>query len=147
MTDVREEEIVQEIVIRAPAERIFAALTEPAQRLKWWGAEGRFRATHMDSDLRPGGKWVMRGTGLGGKAFCVSGEYRGIQRPRLLVFTWLPDWQANAKESLVRFDLEEQGGVTKVRLTHSLLTSDGARAHQGWPAILAWLRAYVEGKG
>ena len=83
MTEAREQTIVQEIEIRAPAERIFAALTEPAQRLKWWGAEGRFQTTHVESDLRPGGKWMMRGTGLGGRAFCVGGEYRSIERPRL----------------------------------------------------------------
>jgi uncharacterized protein YndB with AHSA1/START domain len=147
MRDPGEEEIVEEVVIKAPAERIFAALTEPTQRLKWWGAEGRFQTTHVESDLRPGGKWLMRGTGLGGKAFCVGGEYRTIRRPCLLVFTWLPDWHENAKVSLVRFDLQEHGGVTKVRLTHSLLTSDGARAHRGWPAILAWLRAYAESNG
>jgi uncharacterized protein YndB with AHSA1/START domain len=43
----------------------------------------------MESDLRPGGKWMMRGIGMGKKAFIVAGEYRQIERPRLLVFTWL----------------------------------------------------------
>ena len=95
--------------------------------------------------LRPGGKWLTRGIGRGGKAFNVSGEYREIERPRLLVFTWLPDWHEGATESLVRFDLEEKDGATTVRLTHSGLTSEGARAHQGWPQILTWLQAYVEG--
>ena len=48
-------------------------------------------------------------------------------------------------ESLVRFDLQEQDGVTTVRLTHSGLTSDSARAHhQGWPQVLGWLQAYAE---
>jgi len=138
--------IVQEIVIKAPAERVFAALTDPTQRLRWWGAEGRFKTTHMESDLRVGGKWMMRGTGMGGKAFSVVGEYRAIERPHLLVFTWFPDWSAKANESLVRFDLQEKAGDTTVRLTHSGLTSEGARAHRGWPDILAWLRAYVEAK-
>jgi uncharacterized protein YndB with AHSA1/START domain len=141
-----DETIVQEITIKAPAEHIFAALTDPGQRMQWWSAEGRFQTTHIESDLRPRGKWVMRGTAMGGKPFCVEGEYRSIERPRLLVFTWLPDWHPNAKESLVRFDLEENGGVTTVRLTHSGLTSEGARAHKGWPDILAWLRAYAEAR-
>ena len=137
--------IVKEITIRAPAERIFEALTDPQQRLKWWGAEGQYRGTHMESDLRPGGKWLTRGIGRGGKAFNVSGEYREIERPRLLVFTWLPDWDADAQESLVRFDLEERNGVTTVRLTHCGLTTESARAHhQGWPQVLGWLQAYAE---
>lgn len=99
----------------------------------------------MESDLRPGGKWMMRGIGIGGKPFIVSGVYSEIDRPRLLAFTWLPDWQEHATESLVRIDLEEKGGATTVRLTHSGLTSEGARAsHRGWPDILAWLQSHVE---
>jgi uncharacterized protein YndB with AHSA1/START domain len=35
--------IVEEISIRAPADRVFAALASPEERVKWWGAEGRFR--------------------------------------------------------------------------------------------------------
>ena len=64
--------IVKEITIKGSAERIFEALTNPDQRIKWWGAEGRFQATQMESDLRPGGKWVMRGIGIGGKPFTCS---------------------------------------------------------------------------
>lgn len=137
--------IVQEITIKAPAERIFEVLTNPDHRVRWWGAEGRFQTTHAESDLRPGGTWRMRGIGVGGKPFTVRGEYREIQRPRLLVFTWLPDWQEHAAETLVRVDLEEQDGVTTVRLTHSGLADERSRAsHRGWPDILAWLRAYAE---
>lgn len=138
--------IVQEIAIKGSAERIFAALTEPAQRVRWWGAEGRFQAKHMESDLRAGGKWVMRGIGVGGKPFQVGGVYRQVEPPRLLVFTWLPDWQEDAIETMVRIDLEEKNGITTVRLTHSGLTSESSRtSHKGWPQILGWLQAYCEG--
>jgi uncharacterized protein YndB with AHSA1/START domain len=145
MNDTRADNvIVQEIVIKAPAERIFEALTDPTQRVRWWGTEGRFKATHMESDLRVGGKWMMRGIGMGRKSFSVVGKYCSIERPHLLVLTWLPDWDANATESLVRFELEEKDGFTVVRLTHSHLTNEGGRAHRGWPDILAWLRSHVE---
>lgn len=137
--------IVQEIIIKAPTELVFEALTNPAQRIKWWGGEGRFQTTHMESDLRPGGKWMMSGNGIGGRPFTIKGEYRQIERPFLLVFTWLPDWQEEPFESLVRFDLNETNGVTAVRLTHSGLTTDSSRlSHKGWPQILTWLQAYSE---
>lgn len=139
--------IVQEIAIKGTAERIFAALTNPDERLKWWGGpEGRFKLTSFESDLRPGGKWIMHATNAqGGREVTIRGEYREIDRPRLLVFTWLPDWYENATESLVRWNLEECDGVTTVRLTHSGLLTDASREnHRGWPQILSWLRAYVE---
>ena len=142
---VANDTIVEEITIRAPADRIFTALTSPEERVRWWGAEGRFTATHVESDLRPGGNWVMRGTAFGGRPFTIQGVYREIDRPRLLVFTWLPSWQDDPIETLVSFDILEKDGVTTVRVTHSGLATESARAqHRGWPDILAWLKSYVE---
>ena len=139
------ETIVKEITIAAPAERIFVALTDPAQRVQWWGAEGRFKTRHMESDLRVGGAWLMSGDGMGGRPFTLAGEYRIIEPPRVLAFTWRPSWQSDATESVVRFDLEQTGNVTLVRITHSGLSSESARMqHQGWPDVLSWLRGYVE---
>jgi uncharacterized protein YndB with AHSA1/START domain len=140
-----DESIVKEITIAATAERIFAALTDPAQRVQWWGAEGRFKTKQMQSDLRVGGAWLMSGDGMGGRPFTLTGEYRLIEPPRALAFTWRASWQTDSRESLVRFDLEESGGVTLVRITHSGLSTDGARMqHQGWPDVLSWLKAYAE---
>jgi glutathione S-transferase len=137
--------IVAEITIKAAADHIFEALADPAQRVKWWGLKGRFETTHMESDLRPGGRWAMRGVGMGGKPFSIVGEYRIIERPSVLAFTWLPDWDENATETLVRFDLHEHGGVTTVRLTHSGFATEESRTrHQGWPQILNWLKGFAE---
>jgi uncharacterized protein YndB with AHSA1/START domain len=137
--------IVEEITIDAPAERVFEALINPDERVQWWGAAGSFQTTHMESDLRPGGRWAMRGLRGAGQPFTISGEYREIARPHLLVFTWLPDWQGNTATSLVRFDLIEHNGVTTVRLTHSGLSVEALRTgHRGWPQILGWLRAHVQ---
>jgi uncharacterized protein YndB with AHSA1/START domain len=137
--------ITQEIQIKGSAERIFAALTDPRERLLWWGGpEGRFRLTAFESDLRPGGRWTMRAES-GGRLVTIKGEYRQIEPPRLLVFTWLPDWYENATESLVRWELEERAGLTTVRLTHSGLETEEARtSHRGWPQILGMLQAYIE---
>ena len=137
--------ITQEITINGTAARVFAALTDPEERLKWWSSrEGRFKLTAFESDLRPGGKWIMRAESFGGTV-TIRGEYRVIEPPRLLVFTWLPDWYENATESLVRWDLEERDGITTVRLTHSGLATEAAREnHRGWPQIIHLLRAYLE---
>jgi len=137
--------ITQEISIKAPAQRVFDALSQPDQRVRWWGVEGRFQATHMESDLREGGAWRMTGTGMGGSPFVVCGEYREVHRPRVLEFTWLPDWEGDAAPTIVRFDLDEKNGVTTVRLTHSgFATSAERERYQGWPWLMSLLQAYAE---
>jgi uncharacterized protein YndB with AHSA1/START domain len=135
--------IIEEITINGSAERIFEALADPKQRLKWWGVKGAYESTEMDSDLQVGGKWIMKGLAVG-KPFSCHGEYTKIERPRLLEFTWNPSWQNDNLESLVRFDLNEKEGLTTVRLTHSGLTQAARDAHRGWPQVLSRLKAYVE---
>jgi uncharacterized protein YndB with AHSA1/START domain len=93
----------------------------------------------------PGRPMGLRGLRVNGQPFTITGEYREIARPRLLVFTWLPDWQEGVSTSLVRIDLEEHDGVTTVRVTHSGLDAEALRTgHRGWPQILAWLRVHSE---
>ncbi|HTK28427.1 MAG TPA: SRPBCC domain-containing protein [Vicinamibacterales bacterium] len=144
MTAIGHDTIVEEISIAAPAAKVFDAIVEPAQRAAWWGAPDRFQTTHMESDLRPGGRWSMGGIGMNGGPFVVRGEYRVVDRPRVVEFTWLPDWQADAAETVVRIELEETQGVTRVRLIHSGLTDSGRASHRGWPQVLTWLRTYAE---
>jgi uncharacterized protein YndB with AHSA1/START domain len=140
----REDTIVQEIQIKRPAEKIFEALTKADELMKWWRVEGKFQTTHMESNLRPGGKWRMRLIGGRGTETVVSGEYRTIERPHLLIFTWIRETE-DATETLVRWDLAEKDGVTTVRVTHSGLTTESLRKrNDGWPMILGLLQAYVE---
>jgi len=54
------ETIIEEITIKGSAERIFKAIANPEERLKWWGSKGMYESTEMDSDLRVGGKWMMK---------------------------------------------------------------------------------------
>ncbi len=137
--------VVVEVVIQAPAQRVFDALSDPRQRVEWWGVEGRFQATHMESDMRPGGAWLMRGTGDNGQPFALSGEYRVVEPPRALEFTWIRDW--SEPPTCVRFDLEEKDGATTVRLTHSGFADAASRdQYKGWPWLLALLQTYVQQK-
>ena len=148
-TTVCEDTIVQEVTIKAPAERIFEALINPAEILKWWASEGKFQATLAEFDPRPGGKWKMRvaGGGCGNSGWSVvSGEYRTVEPPTLLIFTWNRDEEGHP-ETVVRWELEENGGVTNVRVTHSGLTSESVRArNNGWWMIVELLQAYAESR-
>jgi uncharacterized protein YndB with AHSA1/START domain len=140
----RADTIVQEIAIKPPAEKIFEAMTNADELVKWWRVEGKFQIIHMESDVRPGGKWRMRLIGGRGTETVVSGEYRKIERPHLLILTWIRE-NEDATETLVRWELAEKDGVTTVRVTHSGLTSESLRArNNGWPMILGLLQVYVE---
>lgn len=138
--------IVQETSIRASAARIFAALTHPDKLLHWWSAEGLFRIMEAECDLRVGGKWRMRvagSCGPGQSDSIVYGEYRTIEPPSLLIFTWNREHEDHP-ETLVRWDLDEKNGVTRVRVTHSGLVTEALKArNSGWPMIVELLAAYM----
>ena len=141
---------VEEVTINAPAERIFSALTNPDELLKWWAAEGQSHATDAETAPRPGGRWLMRVSsdrGTGASKTTVRGEYRTVEPPSLLVFTWIRD-EENHPETLVRWDLEGHDGVTTVRLTHSGLTTDRLRnRNNGWPVVVKLLQSHLEKQG
>jgi uncharacterized protein YndB with AHSA1/START domain len=145
---VRDDRIVQEVTIKASAERIFGALTRPEELLKWWAAEGKFQIVQAECDLQPGGKWRIQVAGncrgAEGPGSTVYGEYRTIEPPRVLSYTWIREHEGYP-ETLVRWDLEEKDGCTTVRVTHSGLVSESLRArNDGWPLIIGLLQTYVE---
>jgi uncharacterized protein YndB with AHSA1/START domain len=137
--------IFQEITINASAERVFDAFADPRQRIRWWRSPGLFQATDMESDLRPGGIWMMRGIGRNARPFTVRGEYLEIDRPRLLVFTWIRGGNEDPTESTVRVEFGDTSAVTTVRLAHSGLVTEALRTrNSGWPLILSLLQTFIE---
>jgi uncharacterized protein YndB with AHSA1/START domain len=147
MLNVVEDAIVQEVTIMGSAERIFDALTKPEDLMKWWNAEGKFRVTHVESDLRPGGSWLMRVEGSCGadsSGTTVIGTYKVIKRPTQLIFTWIRV-EEQSPETTVQWDLEEHAGATTVRVTHSGLNSEALRnRNAGWPVIQELLKEHIE---
>ena len=139
------DEIVSEIHIDAPAERVFQALVDPSQVVQWWGQVGIYRCTKFESDLRVGGTWRTIGLDGNGHQFEVIGEYLELDPPRLLSSTWVATWTGDAKTK-VRWELEASGSGTLVRVRHSGFAAhpELAQAYRGWPRMLAWLQALLE---
>ncbi len=137
--------IVAEIHIAAPPERVFQALVDPSQVPKWWGQTGIYHCTEFHADPRPGGKWRTVGLDGQGRNFEVSGEFLEFVPGRMLVTTWVATW-TGAAQTIVHWDLQRTSSGTLVRLTHSGLAAhpELAKAYQGWPRMLGWLRAFVE---
>jgi uncharacterized protein YndB with AHSA1/START domain len=137
--------IVSEIHITAPPERVFEALVDPQQIVKWWGQAGVYRCTEWHSDLRVGGKWRSSGLDGEGHKFEVNGEYLEIAPPRLLVYSWVASWTGPVK-TYIRWELEPASQGTLVRITHSGLANhpEVAKNYRGWPRMLGWLQALLE---
>src|SRR5690242_12909018 len=97
------------------------------------------KSTEMDSDLRVGGKWIMKGIAMENPFSCY-GEYTRIDRPDCLN---LPGTRAGRVtiQKPSSGDLNEKDGITTVRVTHSGLTPAVRDAHKGWPQVLGWLKA------
>lgn len=135
-----------DVFIAAPPERVFQALTDPRQLVQWWGDAGMYRVTRMQSDVRVGGKWRSDGVGVDGKTFYVEGEYRELDPPRLLVYTWRGSYQTGP-ETLVRLELANEANGTRVRVHHSGFAGNvkDAQDHgNGWIRVLGWMAAYLE---
>jgi uncharacterized protein YndB with AHSA1/START domain len=137
--------IASEIYIAAQPERVFRALVEPQEVLRWWGQSGVYLCTEFVADLRPGGNWRSSGIGPDGGRFEVTGQYMQIDPPRLLVHSWVASWTGDARTT-VRWELEPKDGGTLLRLFHSGLAAYPGigDSYRGWPRMLGWIQSLVE---
>jgi uncharacterized protein YndB with AHSA1/START domain len=79
----------------ASPEEVFDAWTSPAVLQRWWAAQPTWDSPGCDVDLRVGGGYVLRmRDDRTGELHVVAGEYREIDRPSRLVYTW--SWQGAA---------------------------------------------------
>src|SRR5579872_2984879 len=132
----------EEITVKAPAEKVFDAFVDPRSRKMWWG-QGEWEITGSSSDPRAGGKWDLHVIAFGRES-TIHGEYRIVDRPHVVEFTWIASWYETPSTSIVRVESEEHNGETTVRLTHSGLAEAERGATKGWPRLLESLRRYVE---
>ena len=114
--------------LRAPIEKVWAALTVPERLADWF--------TSATIDLRVGGTIHLSWTDVT-IAVC--------EPPRSLAWTW----ELDGRETLVRFDLVPTAGGCALTLTHSGLKlggSNGPSVRSGWHAHLEGLPDALEGR-
>ncbi len=96
--------------------------------------------------------------GADGTTFRVEGEYLEIDRPRLLVHTWISSY--SPLKTVVRWELEPRevhglqhkgpqkvGTGTFVKIRHEGFAGNLAQAKghsDGWVRVLGWMQAFVE---
>lgn len=122
------------VEIAASPDEVFEALMDPAQLEEWWGTPEGYRTNGWRLEPSPGGEWSVLTTAADGSEGSVHGEYRVVDPPRTLEFTWAASW-GDFAETTVRFDLVPAvvRGVpgTRVTVTHSGLAGMDIRAQAG----------------
>jgi uncharacterized protein YndB with AHSA1/START domain len=128
---------------KAPRERVFDAWTNPDVLRTWWAAGEAWSTPRADVDLRPGGRYRLSMQTDTGEIHTVGGEYREVQPPERLVYTWQweegPSAVQGGNETTVTVEFVEDGGGTLVKLRHTGFPSAevmGMHEH-GWNAGLA----------
>jgi uncharacterized protein YndB with AHSA1/START domain len=136
------DEVRRELEIQASRERVWAALTEPDQLLRW------FPTKRAEIDLRPGGDAVLEWDHA--KAEAVVDV---VEPPARFAFRWRPHGLGRPFTT-VSFTLEELGAGTSTRL---LLVESGFASlpdqheyqsqsgnDEGWAHELQELKEFLE---
>ena len=104
--------IERDVLIAAPAERVWSVLTDPVHVARWFAFAG------ADIELRPGGALRFR--------WREHGEFYGVvervERPRVFSFRWARPAQAEpdaGNSTLVEFTLTPEGEGTRLRVVES----------------------------
>jgi uncharacterized protein YndB with AHSA1/START domain len=136
--------IERELLLPAPPERVWDALTDPTQVSQWLGTEAEI-------ELRPGGAaafgWPEEGRFLA--------RVEDVDRPRRFSFRWAHECDTPVDQgpnTLVAFTLEPFGAGTRLRLKESGFASLPEKIQAqalrdnsaGWQEELADLARYLE---
>jgi uncharacterized protein YndB with AHSA1/START domain len=129
--------IEREVVIRAAPDRVFQALTDPAELTRWF-------MNVAEVDLRRGGRLRHSWDGYG----TTEGRVLEADPPHRFVFTW--DEGPELGETTIAIDLTPEGDGTRLRLVESGFQAgdDWDRLYadhaDGWTQELENLRAWIE---
>jgi uncharacterized protein YndB with AHSA1/START domain len=140
-----EDETILVLVRRfaAPPEQVFDAWTAREQWQAWIGPEG-VTCDVPALDARPGGAYRVDMRMSDGSLIPVAGEFRTVDRPHRLVFTW--GWNGDPdRQSLITLSFEERDGATEFTLRQEGLPSVQSRDDhgRGWSSALNKLGRYL----
>ena len=75
--------------LEAPAEKVFAAWTDPEKIVHWFGpAETTDGSVRADMDVRVGGRYRISFKTADGERHEVGGEYKEVKPNERLIFSW-----------------------------------------------------------
>lgn len=144
-TDDAERTLRLERVLPAARDRVLSAFVDPVQLSNWWGPAG-FTVPKAELDVRAGGRYRIEMQPPDGEPFWAYGEYREVEPPGRLVYTF--EWDPPAPDdqpTLVTLELEPADEGTRLVLEHGPFTTEERyRLHEaGWGDTLDRLEAWI----
>ena len=128
--------------IRAPAQTVWDALTDPEQNKVFWSGY------HQESSWAVGADFSI--VGPEGQAW-ATGKVLAFEPPKRLSVTWNHQHDATMRaegESVCSFELEALSEtLTKLTVTHAIPVADSkliGAVSGGWPMILSSLKSLLE---
>lgn len=128
----------------APAEKVYAAWTDPAQLMRWFGPDSG-PVHDAETDVRVGGRFSISFSTEDGERHNVSGEYKEVVANEKLAFTW--QWiTMPERRSYVIVTIKRDGDGCILTLHHEQFFDQAARdGHEaGWKGTLEKLARVVE---
>jgi uncharacterized protein YndB with AHSA1/START domain len=144
--------VVSEVEIAAPAERVFQALTEADQLMRWFTNPG-CPAKYWKMEPRLGGSYSYASENNqivvnGVNEFKCRGEIIEFDPPQLLVYTWIGNWHLDPdRKTIVRWELTPSASGTHVRVIHSALAEEPEARKDysgGWLGVIENLKQFTE---
>lgn len=124
-------DIRHEIVIDAPAAKVFAVLIQPDQLNRWIASNASVQPVK-------GGEYSF------GWAMVGAMKILDIEQDKKLVHGW-GEGTPEAPHQMITWTLEETGGKTRLTLVHSGFGADETPGeYAGWKNFMSWIRAIVE---
>ena len=134
-----------ERTLAAPPERVFAACVEAEKLAEWWGPAG-FTSPSIQIDVRKGGRYRFTMQPPEGEAFHLGGEFREVDVPRRLVYTFV--WEEadpDDQETVVTLTFERTGDDTRLVLDQGPFKTEARHElhRAGWTETLERLERAV----
>jgi len=132
----------------APRPVVFSSCVEPADLAQWWGPHG-FTTPEIDLDLRVGGGYRFGMQPPDGELFHLSGEFREIEQPARLVYTFR--WEEpdpDDRETVVDLSFRDLGDATDLALVQWGFATEARRALHvdGWTDSLDRLQGLMSSR-
>ena len=127
-------ELMLELTRTLPAERaaVWRAMTDASELARWWGPKG-FTAPEVEFEPGVGESYRITMQPPEGDPFRLFGEFREVDPPRRLSYTFVYDPpDPDDRETVVMLALEERGEQTEVVFSQGrFATQERLELHRG----------------